>query len=150
MTTKVTGSVLANTAVTAGTYGGASIVGWFTIDNKGRVTASGNTAIAISSSAVSGLATSATTDTTNASNISSGTLGAARLPYTMNQAVATGSDVQHNSLGVGTAAPGGGNISATGNITAYASDRRLKTNTVQITDALNKVSSLTEIGRAHV
>ena len=75
----VTTSKLANTAVNPATYGSATQVGTFTVDAKGRLTAASNTAIAISSSAVSGLAASATTDTTNATNITSGTLPNARL-----------------------------------------------------------------------
>jgi hypothetical protein len=42
MTTKVTGSVLANTAVTAGTYGGASQMAVVTVDQQGRITYSAN------------------------------------------------------------------------------------------------------------
>lgn len=80
MTTKVGPSTLANTAVTAGDYGSASTVGWYTVDAQGRITGAGNTSIAITSSAVSGLATSATTDTSNAANITSGTLSSSRLP----------------------------------------------------------------------
>jgi hypothetical protein len=70
---------LASTAVTAGSYGSATTVPTYTVDAKGRLTAANNTNIAISSSAVSGLAASATTDTTNAANISTGTLPDARL-----------------------------------------------------------------------
>ena len=66
--------------VTAGVYGDADSVSQVTVDTDGRVTSAANVNIAISSSAVSGLAASATTDTTSASNISSGTLASARLP----------------------------------------------------------------------
>ena len=70
---------LATSGVTATTYGTASSVSQVTVDTKGRITGASNVAIAIAAGAVSGLAASATTDTTNASNISSGTLNAARL-----------------------------------------------------------------------
>lgn len=70
---------LNTSGVLAATYGSASQVPVFAVDTYGRVTSVTNTSIAIAAGAVSGLAASATTDTTNASNISSGTLGTARL-----------------------------------------------------------------------
>jgi hypothetical protein len=55
----------------------------------------------------------------------------------------TGSNAQVNSLGVGTAADGtSGDIVATGNITAYYSDERLKNKLGNIVNALEKVLSL--------
>jgi hypothetical protein len=54
-----------------------------------------------------------------------------------------GGNSQLNSLGINTASSGtAGEIRATGNITAYYSDNRLKTKLGNITDALSKVKSL--------
>lgn len=60
------------------------------------------------------------------------------------QAIGTTSNVQHGSLGIGTAASGtAGEIRATDNVTAYySSDERLKTNIVKIDNALEKVSQI--------
>jgi len=56
-----TGTIsLANTAVTAGSYGTASQVSQVTINAQGQITSAANVAIAIANSAVSGLGTMAT------------------------------------------------------------------------------------------
>ena len=70
---------IANTGVTATTYGSASQVPVFAVNAQGQLTTVTNTAIAIAAGAVSGLAASATTDTTDAANITSGTLPSGRL-----------------------------------------------------------------------
>jgi hypothetical protein len=56
---------------------------------------------------------------------------------------AAGSNLEVNSLGVGTPASGSaGDVRATGNITAYFSDDRLKTRLHNITNALEKLMTL--------
>lgn len=70
---------ITNTTVTAASYGTASAVGSFTVNAQGQLTFAVDTPILITSSQVSGLAPSATTDTTNAANITSGTLPSGRL-----------------------------------------------------------------------
>jgi hypothetical protein len=60
------------------------------------------------------------------------------------QDLATSSDVQFDSLGIGTAASGTtGEIRATNNVTAfYSSDRKFKENIRDIPDALNKACAI--------
>lgn len=72
----------------------------------------------------------------------SGATGAVTI--SIGQAVATSSNVQFNSLGVGTAGSGTtGEIRATNNVTAYYSDGRLKDRIGTIENALSKVKQLT-------
>jgi hypothetical protein len=77
---------------------------------------------------------------------SSGTTynGSAAITISIGQAVATSSNVQFNSLGVGTAGSAtAGEIRATNNVTAYySSDRTLKENIRDIPDALPKVCAI--------
>jgi hypothetical protein len=53
MTTRVTASTLANTAVTTGTYGGASQVPVVVVDQQGRLTSAANVTVAINATQVS-------------------------------------------------------------------------------------------------
>lgn len=80
MPTQIKPSVLANTAVTAGTYGGASVIPRYTVDAQGRITSAANVSISLTGVTIPGLAQSAYTDTTDAANVTSGILNTARLP----------------------------------------------------------------------
>jgi hypothetical protein len=65
---QLTGNVtvaLADTAVSAGTYGSATQVSQVTIDAQGRITSASNVSIAISNAAVSGLGTMSTQNADN-------------------------------------------------------------------------------------
>lgn len=76
---------------------------------------------------------------------SSGTTynGSAAITISIGQAVGTSSNVQFNSIGVGTAASAtAGEIRATNNVTAYFSDDRLKDKLGRIENALDKLCSL--------
>ena len=64
---------LANTAVTAGSYGSASSVGTFTVNAQGQLTLAGSTTIAIANTQVSGLGTMSTQNA-NAVAITGGTI----------------------------------------------------------------------------
>ena len=69
---------LANTSVSPNSYGGANTVATFTVDQQGRLTAAGNTTIAITTAEVSGLGTIATQDANNV-NISGGLIDVSNL-----------------------------------------------------------------------
>ena len=70
------------------------------------------------------------------------TNGVGSITVAIGQAVATGSSVQFASLGVGAANGTAGTITATGEITAYSSDARLKSNVTAISGALGKLSQI--------
>jgi hypothetical protein len=69
--------------------------------------------------------------------------GAAAVTWTIPEIIPTNTNIQLGSIGVGTAASGvAGEIRATGTVTGYYSDDRLKTRTGNIENALEKVLSL--------
>ena len=93
---------LANTAVTAGSYGNASTVGSFTVDAQGRLTSASNTAISISVAAVSGAVPNTRNISTSTGLSGGGNLSAdltlSVTPNTTQQLVT----VQNNGTAVGT------------------------------------------------
>jgi len=69
--------------------------------------------------------------------------GSVAVTWTIPEIIPTNTSIQLGSIGVGTAASGtAGEIRATGTITGYYSDDRLKTRTGNIENALEKVLSL--------
>ena len=132
---------LANTTVTAASYGSASSVATFTVNAQGQLTAASNTAIAIASGAVSGLAASATTDTTNANNISGGTLAVARGGTGLGSVGTSGNVLTSNGSAWVSSAP-----AATGTVTSVASGLGLTGGPITSTGTLAIVSTAGAVG----
>lgn len=75
-------------------------------------------------------------------SVSNGNGGSGNPTISIGQAVGTSDSPQFANLGVGTVAGTGGTIRATGDITAFYSDRRLKEHVGYIENALEKVMGL--------
>ena len=116
MTTKITPSVLANTAVSAGSYGSATEMSVVTIDAQGRITAASVAAASL-----------------NTSQITSGTLADARLPDKVT-ATSAGSATQVSRF----------TVDAKGRITS-ANSVAIAIPKSQITDFPTLVSSATTV-----
>jgi len=146
--TNASGSItINNTGVTSNVAGtGISVsgaTGAVTITNSGVTSIVAGTAIS-----VSGATGAVTVNNTGVTSAVAGTgvsvsAATGAVTFSIGQAVATSSNVQFNSLGVGTAGSAtAGEIRATNEITAYYSDRRLKENVKVIDNAVEKVLSL--------
>ena len=82
MTTKVTSSVLANTAVTAGNYGGPAVQTIINVDAQGRITSAVNAAATVANTNITGLVTCSQIATLSGTKILSGTVSGTQLSTT--------------------------------------------------------------------
>lgn len=109
---------LANTAVTAGSYGGAGTVGTFTVDAQGRLTAAANSTISITASQVSDRATNLVTGLTGTANeitVSNSGVGAVTLSLPANVTISN-------------------NLIVTGDLTVQGNTTTLNTATLVVED----------------
>ena len=79
--TKIDGSVLANTGVTSGNYGGSSTIPTLNIDAQGRIVSATNTTISVANTLITGLITSGQIATVSNTQIT-GTLTSSQLSNT--------------------------------------------------------------------
>ena len=93
---------LANTTVTAGSYGNASTVGTFTVDAQGRLTAAANSAISIAVAAVSGAVPNTRTISTSTGLTGGGDLTADRTLSVTANSTQQLVGVQNNGVAVAT------------------------------------------------
>lgn len=98
-----TGTIsLANTTVTAGSYGSVSSVGTFTVDAQGRLTAAANATIAIGVAQVSGAVPNTVTITAGTGLTGGGDLSANRTLSVVANTTQQLVGVQNNGVAVGT------------------------------------------------
>ena len=141
---------LANTAVTAGTYGDATNIPQFTVDSKGRVTAASNIAIATNF----GIAGTTGTDTVNGGETltfagAASQLSAAVTNNTVTYSIVDGASIANLSV-TGTFTSDditssqvtvSGDAVITGNLTVNGTQTIVNSTTVNIDDAVVRVNS---------
>jgi len=134
---------LANTAVTAGTYGGASQIPTFAVDSKGRITSAANVSIS-SSLGITGNTGTGTVLTGNTLTIKGG--GAGGITTTFTDATDQ-LDISVDATVVRTT--GGtisGDLAVTGNLTVAGTQTFVNTSIVQTTDSLIKLAANNTVG----
>ena len=135
--------VLGNTAVTAGTYGGASQIPTFAVDSKGRITSAANVSIS-SSLGITGNTGTGTVLTGNTLTIKGG--GAGGITTTFTDATDQ-LDISVDATVVRTT--GGtisGDLAVTGNLTVAGTQTFVNTSIVQTTDSLIKLAANNTVG----
>jgi hypothetical protein len=144
-----TGVTIANTGVLSvttntGLSTNASATGNVTITNTGVTSNVAGTGISLSGGTGAVTITNSGVTSAVAGTGVGVSAGTGAVTISIGQAVATSSNVQFNSLGVGTAGSGTtGEIRATADITAfYSSDERLKENITRIEDPIAKIKAL--------
>ena len=134
---------LANTAVTAGTYGGSSQIPTFAVDSKGRITSAANVSIS-SSLGITGNTGTGTVLTGNTLTIKGG--GAGGITTTFTDATDQ-LDISVDATVVRTT--GGtisGDLAVTGNLTVAGTQTFVNTSIVQTTDSLIKLAANNTVG----
>jgi uncharacterized protein (TIGR02145 family) len=106
-------STLANTTVTAASYGSSTAIPTFIVDSKGRLTAAGSASLIASAGTLTG--TSLASTITGSSLTSIGTLTSGSVPYALLSG--TVPTWNQNTTGNATTATTAGNITATSNTT---------------------------------
>jgi len=115
---------LADTAVSAGSYGAANSVATFTVDAQGRLTAAANTTISITASQISDLSSNAVTSLTGTANEVEVSASAGAITIGLPDNVTIGQ-----------------NLTVTGNLTVQGNTTTLNTETLAVEDNIVVLNS---------